>query len=82
MHIGGVAKKSGLTPDPIRFYERTALPSRALDGTTNHPQRFVTAHSPRHPRPRKTLSITSTESKHKQPNAVILAGALKTLPRC
>ncbi len=53
MHIGGVAKKSGLTPDPIRFYERTALPSRALDGTTNHPQRFVTAHSPRHPRPRK-----------------------------
>jgi DNA-binding transcriptional MerR regulator len=53
MHIGGVAKKIGLTPDAIRFYKRTALLSRALDGTTNHPRRFVTAHSPRHPRPRK-----------------------------
>jgi len=25
MHIGGVAKKIGLTPDAIRFYERNAL---------------------------------------------------------
>lgn len=35
MHIGGVAKKIGLTPDAIRFYERTALlprPSRTAGG--------------------------------------------------
>ena len=35
MHIGGVAKKIGLTPDAIRFYERTALlprPSRTVGG--------------------------------------------------
>src|SRR5260370_1407567 len=32
--------------------------------------------------PSKTLSITSTESKHKQPNGVSLTGALKTLPGC
>jgi MerR family copper efflux transcriptional regulator len=35
MHIGGVAKKIGLTPDTIRFYERTALlprPSRTVGG--------------------------------------------------
>jgi DNA-binding transcriptional MerR regulator len=35
MHIGGVAKKIGLTPDAIRFYERTALlprPSRTSGG--------------------------------------------------
>jgi len=25
MHIGSVAKKIGLTPDAIRFYERNAL---------------------------------------------------------
>jgi DNA-binding transcriptional MerR regulator len=29
MHIGSVAKKIGLTPDAIRFYERNALLSRA-----------------------------------------------------
>jgi MerR family mercuric resistance operon transcriptional regulator/MerR family gold-responsive transcriptional activator of gol and ges genes len=35
MHIGGVAKKTGLTPDAIRFYERNALlprPSRTAGG--------------------------------------------------
>ena len=35
MHIGGIAKKIGLTPDAIRFYERTALlprPSRTAGG--------------------------------------------------
>jgi MerR family transcriptional regulator, copper efflux regulator len=35
MHIGGVAKKIGLTPDAIRFYERAALlprPSRTAGG--------------------------------------------------
>ena len=35
MHIGGVAKKIGLTPDAIRFYERNALlprPSRTAGG--------------------------------------------------
>ena len=35
MHIGGVARKIGLTPDAIRFYERTALlprPSRTAGG--------------------------------------------------
>ncbi len=35
MHIGGVAKRIGLTPDAIRFYERTALlprPSRTAGG--------------------------------------------------
>ncbi len=35
MHIGGVAKKIGLTPDAIRFYERNALlprPSRTPGG--------------------------------------------------
>jgi DNA-binding transcriptional MerR regulator len=35
MHIGGVAKKIGLSPDAIRFYERTALlprPSRTTGG--------------------------------------------------
>jgi DNA-binding transcriptional MerR regulator len=35
MHIGGVAKKIGLTPDAIRFYERSALiprPSRTAGG--------------------------------------------------
>jgi len=29
MHIGSVAKKMGLTPDAIRFYERNALLPRA-----------------------------------------------------
>lgn len=29
MHIGSVAKKIGLTPDAIRFYERNALLPRA-----------------------------------------------------
>jgi MerR family copper efflux transcriptional regulator len=29
MQIGGVAKKAGLTPDAIRFYERSALLPRA-----------------------------------------------------
>jgi DNA-binding transcriptional MerR regulator len=29
MQIGGVAKKAGLTPDAIRFYERNALLPRA-----------------------------------------------------
>jgi DNA-binding transcriptional MerR regulator len=29
MHIGSVAKKIGLTPDAIRFYERSALLPRA-----------------------------------------------------
>jgi DNA-binding transcriptional MerR regulator len=35
MHIGGVAKQIGLTPDAIRFYERAALlprPSRTVGG--------------------------------------------------
>ena len=35
MHIGSVAKKIGLTPDAIRFYERSALlprPSRTAGG--------------------------------------------------
>lgn len=35
MHIGGVAKKIGVTPDTIRFYERNALlprPSRTAGG--------------------------------------------------
>lgn len=35
MHIGGVAKKIGLTPDAIRFYERHALlprPPRTAGG--------------------------------------------------
>ena len=35
MHIGGVARKIGLTPDAIRFYERSALlphPSRTAGG--------------------------------------------------
>ena len=35
MHIGGVARKIGLTPDAIRFYERNALlprPSRTPGG--------------------------------------------------
>jgi MerR family transcriptional regulator, copper efflux regulator len=35
MHIGGVAKKTGLTLDAIRFYERAALlprPSRSAGG--------------------------------------------------
>lgn len=35
MHIGGVAKKIGLTPDAIRFYERSALlprPPRTAGG--------------------------------------------------
>jgi len=35
MHIGGVAKEIGLTPDAIRFYERAALlprPSRTAGG--------------------------------------------------
>ncbi len=35
MHIGSVAKEIGLTPDAIRFYERTALlprPSRTAGG--------------------------------------------------
>jgi len=35
MHIGSVAKKIGLTPDTIRFYERNALlapPSRTAGG--------------------------------------------------
>lgn len=35
MHIGGVAKKIGLTPDAIRFYERSSLlprPSRTTGG--------------------------------------------------
>lgn len=35
MHIGGVARKIGLTPDAIRFYERSALlphPSRTDGG--------------------------------------------------
>jgi MerR family mercuric resistance operon transcriptional regulator len=35
MHIGGVARKIGLTPDAIRFYERNALlprPSRTAGG--------------------------------------------------
>jgi DNA-binding transcriptional MerR regulator len=30
MHIGNVAKKVGLTPDAIRFYERNALLPRPL----------------------------------------------------
>src|SRR5215471_20696015 len=29
MHIGSVAKKTGLSPDAIRFYERNALLPRA-----------------------------------------------------
>jgi DNA-binding transcriptional MerR regulator len=35
MHIGGVAKRIGLTPDAIRFYERSALlprPTRTAGG--------------------------------------------------
>jgi len=35
MHIGSVAKKIGLTPDAIRFYERNALlprPPRSAGG--------------------------------------------------
>jgi len=35
MHIGNVARKMGLTPDAIRFYERNALlppPSRSAGG--------------------------------------------------
>lgn len=56
MHVGGAAKKIGLTSDAIRFYERTASLPRALDGTTNHPQRFGTAHSPRHPRLENTFN--------------------------
>jgi hypothetical protein len=81
MHIGGVAKKIGLTPDPIRFYERTALLSRAR-WNDKPPSAFCDGRQSTSSPPSKTLSITSTESKHKQPNAVILAGALKTLPRC
>jgi DNA-binding transcriptional MerR regulator len=44
MHIGGVAKKIGLTPDAIRFYERTALlprPSRTAGGFRQYADRDV-----------------------------------------
>lgn len=44
MHIGGIARKIGLTPDAIRFYERSALlprPARSAGGFRQYTENDV-----------------------------------------
>lgn len=44
MHIGGVARKVGLTPDAVRFYERSALlprPARSAGGFREYTENDV-----------------------------------------